>query len=72
MTVFFTAEPVIDYETASRADTGRYARFFHDMLSRGIYLPPSQFEAVFISLAHSQEDIEATILAADKAFQSLK
>jgi len=71
MTIFFTAEPVIDYETASGADTECYARFFHGMLSQGVYLPPSQFEAVFVSLAHGEEDIRATIKAADNAFRSL-
>lgn len=67
LSTFFTAEPVIDYETACRADTGLYARFFHQMLSQGIYLPPSQFEACFVSAAHTQSDIEATINATKKA-----
>ncbi|MFC2003283.1 glutamate-1-semialdehyde 2,1-aminomutase [Chloroflexota bacterium] len=71
LTVFFNKNPVTDYETATKANTQLYARFFHEMLSQGIYLPPSQFEAAFISVAHSDEDIQATVVAADKAFASL-
>ena len=71
LTIFFTKKPVIDYETACQADTELYARFFHQMLSRGIYLPPSQFEAIFISTAHTNEDIQATIRAVNEAFSSL-
>jgi len=61
LTIFFTGEPVTDYETACQADTKLYARFFHQMLSQGIYLPPSQFEAAFVSTAHTGADIEATV-----------
>ncbi len=71
LTAFFTAQPVVDYATACRADTGRYARFFRSMLSQGIYLPPSQFEACFVSAAHSMENVEATIEAVQAAFDSL-
>ncbi len=67
-TVFFTSELVTDYKTAQKANTMLYAQFFHYMLSQGIYFPPSQFEAAFISLAHTEEDIQATIDAAYKAF----
>lgn len=70
-TIFFTGELVIDYETATKADTALYGRFFHQMLSQGIYLPPSQFEAAFVSTAHTDGDIQATIAAVDKAFSSL-
>ena len=70
-TIFFAKDPVTDYETAARADTTLYARFFHQMLSQGVYLPPSQFEAAFVSTAHSDKDIQATISAAEKAFASL-
>ncbi|MCJ7515504.1 MAG: glutamate-1-semialdehyde 2,1-aminomutase [Dehalococcoidia bacterium] len=69
-TVFFATDPVTDYETAARADTKLYARFFHQMLSQGIYLPPSQFEAAFVSTAHTDEDIQSTIDAVEKAFTS--
>jgi glutamate-1-semialdehyde 2,1-aminomutase len=68
---FFTAEPIIDYETACRADTELYARFFHRMLSKGVYLPPSQFEACFVSAVHTLDDVEATIDAVKEALGSL-
>ncbi|MDQ3813146.1 MAG: glutamate-1-semialdehyde 2,1-aminomutase [Armatimonadota bacterium] len=74
-TLFFTSQPVVDYASAKSSDTGAYAAFFHAMLQRGIYLPPSQFEAAFISLAHSADDIDRTIEAAGEALkevQSLK
>jgi len=70
-TVFFCASPVTDYQTASRADATLYARFFHGMLCRGVYLPPSQFEVAFVSSAHTDEDIQATIEAAREAFAGL-
>ena len=63
LTLFFTDCPVTDYESAKRSDTARFARFFHVMLERGIYLPPSQFEAAFVSAAHSEEDIRRTAAA---------
>ncbi len=71
MTVFFTDTPVFDYASAKTADTQRYARYFNEMLQRGVYLAPSQFEAAFVSTAHSDEDIEATIRAAREAFARL-
>lgn len=71
-TVFFQAGPVTDYTSALRSDTQAYARFFHAMLRRGIYLAPSQFESAFISMAHTFEQIDATIAAAEEAFQLLK
>jgi glutamate-1-semialdehyde 2,1-aminomutase len=67
MTLFFAAEPVTDWATASRCDTARFARWFWGMLDRGIYLPCSQFEALFISAAHTEADIDATIAAARKS-----
>ena len=63
-TLFFAAQPVTNYASAKTSDTAFFARFFHAMLERGIYLPPSQFEAAFISLAHSEDDIAATVSAA--------
>jgi glutamate-1-semialdehyde 2,1-aminomutase len=68
MTWFFTPEAVTDYASAKRSDTARFARFFHAMLERGIYLPPSQFEALFVSAVHTPADIEATIQAARDSF----
>jgi glutamate-1-semialdehyde 2,1-aminomutase len=63
-TFFFTDRPVTDWESARRCDTTAFARFFHWMLDRGIYLAPSQFEAGFVSAAHSEEDIRRTVDAA--------
>jgi glutamate-1-semialdehyde 2,1-aminomutase len=64
LTLFFTGRPVRDYAAAKEADPARFAAFFHEMLKRGIFLPPSQFEALFVSAAHSDADIDATIAAA--------
>lgn len=60
LTVFFTASPVTDFESAARADTASFAKFFPRLLAAGIYWPPSPFEAAFVSLAHSDEDIRRT------------
>ncbi|MGB6836802.1 MAG: glutamate-1-semialdehyde 2,1-aminomutase [Dehalococcoidia bacterium] len=68
LTVFFSDGPVTDYASARRADTERYARFFRTMLERGVYLPPSQFEAAFLSLAHGRDELEGTVRAAREAF----
>jgi glutamate-1-semialdehyde 2,1-aminomutase len=70
-TIFFTKDVVTDYETAAKADTTLYANFFHQMLARSMYLPPSQFEVAFVSSAHTDEDIQATVEAAEKALSSL-
>jgi glutamate-1-semialdehyde 2,1-aminomutase len=70
-TVFFTSEPVTDYATAKRSDTEMFKKFFHWMLSQGIYLAPSQFEAAFLSAAHSDEDIRITADAAHQFFQRM-
>ncbi len=67
-TFFFTEVPVTDWESAKRADTERFGRFFRAMLEQGIYIAPSQFEAAFVSAAHTEEDIEKTIAAAREAF----
>lgn len=71
LTLFFTDKPVRDYASAMRSDTRRYSRFFQAMLSKGIYLPPSQFEAWFLSLAHTQEDVALTLAAAQASFRKL-
>lgn len=71
LTSFFTPEPVVDWDSAKRSDTKRYAQFFHHMLEQGIYLAPSQFEAAFLSTAHTSADVERTIKAARMAFKSL-
>jgi glutamate-1-semialdehyde 2,1-aminomutase len=69
ITVFFAAEPVFDAESARRSDRQRFGRFFHAMLEAGVHLPPSQFEAAFLSAAHTEEDVVQTIAAARGAFQ---
>jgi glutamate-1-semialdehyde 2,1-aminomutase len=68
---FFTSGPVVDWNTAKLSDTKRYGQFFHTMLEQGVYLAPSQFEAVFLSTAHSTRDIDYTIKAAATAFKKL-
>jgi len=71
MTAFFTGGPVTDYAGAKRADTARYGRYFRAMLDRGVYLAPSQFEAAFVSLAHTDADIDYTLSAAAAALQEV-
>jgi glutamate-1-semialdehyde 2,1-aminomutase len=71
LTTFFTAQPVRDWPTARQADTARYGRFFRLMLERGVYLAPSQFEAGFLSTAHTPEIIDATLAVAREALAAL-
>jgi glutamate-1-semialdehyde 2,1-aminomutase len=71
MGAFFSPGPVVDWNSAKKCDTKAYAKFFHQMLEGGIYFAPSQFEAAFMSLAHTQQDIERTIKAAHEAFKAL-
>jgi glutamate-1-semialdehyde 2,1-aminomutase len=71
ITVFFCAGPVTDYATAKSSDTKRFGRFFHAMLDRGVYLPPAQFEAAFVSLAHGESEIDQTTAAAAEAFRAV-
>ena len=66
---FFTEGPVVDYQSAKKSDTARYAKFFHNTLKRGSYFAPSQFEAAFVSTAHTVADIEQTIKAVYEAFK---
>src|SRR5580704_3744948 len=70
-TLFFTAQPVRNYSDAKRSDTKRYARFFREMLDRGVFLAPSQFEAAFVSAAHTAEDVTRTIAAARDSLKAL-
>jgi glutamate-1-semialdehyde 2,1-aminomutase len=69
LTVFFNGHEVVDYESARQSDTSRFAEFFRGLLDRGIYWPPSQFEAAFISLAHSDKDIRSTLNAIGDIFR---
>jgi glutamate-1-semialdehyde 2,1-aminomutase len=71
MTLFFSPEPVVDWTTASRCDTQRFARYFWGLIDRGIYMPCSQFEAFFLSTAHTDADIDATIAAAKEVFAQM-
>ncbi|HXX34611.1 MAG TPA: glutamate-1-semialdehyde 2,1-aminomutase [Thermodesulfobacteriota bacterium] len=71
-TLFFTEGPVRDYHTAKISDTKRFAQFFVEMMEQGVYLPPSQFEAWFVSLAHTQKDLDRTIEACDNAFRTIR
>jgi len=70
-TVFFAASPVRNYGDAKRSDTKRYARFFQEMLDRGIFIAPSQYEAAFVSVAHTSEDITRTIAAARDSLKAI-
>ena len=72
LTPFFTDRPVHDYRSAIAADTARYARFFTGMIERGVYPPPSQFEAWFLSAAHTVRDVDRTIAAAKSAMWEVK
>ena len=72
LTVFFSRGPVHDLEDAKKSDLNRFRQFFQGMLAQGIYLPPSQFEAWFISLAHTTADLEKTAEAARKVLGSCR
>ena len=71
MTLFFTEEPVSDYNSAVKSDAALYGKYFHEMLDSGIYLPPAQYEAMFVSMAHSKEDLDRTIEASAAALKKL-
>jgi glutamate-1-semialdehyde 2,1-aminomutase len=71
ITVFFCRGPVNDYASAKTSDTARFGRFFHELLKRGVYLPPAQFEAAFLSLAHGEREIDETLAAAGEAFRAV-
>ncbi|HTP51099.1 MAG TPA: glutamate-1-semialdehyde 2,1-aminomutase [Anaeromyxobacteraceae bacterium] len=72
LTVFFSGEPVTDAASARKCDAKKFGRFFHAMLEGGVYLPPSQFEAAFVSVAHSDDDVDLTVKAARSAFRAAK
>lgn len=71
MGAFFTKEPVVDYASAKQSDTQRYAKYFHRMLHKGVYFAPSQFEAVFLSTAHTSRDLAETLTSAYAVFRAL-
>jgi glutamate-1-semialdehyde 2,1-aminomutase len=71
LTLFFCEQPVRNYDDAKKSDTAKFGRFFQEMLERGIFLPPSQYEALFVSAAHSDADIDRTIAAARESLAAL-
>jgi glutamate-1-semialdehyde 2,1-aminomutase len=70
-TIFFAPSPVKNYTDAKRADTKKYAQYFREMLNRGVFLAPSQFEAAFVSAAHTEKDVEQTINAARETLKTI-
>ncbi|HKV48707.1 MAG TPA: glutamate-1-semialdehyde 2,1-aminomutase [Candidatus Acidoferrales bacterium] len=71
LTIFFSGEPVTDYASAKKSDSAKFARFFQEMLKQSVLLPPSQYEALFVSAAHSDDDIGRTIAAAKQSLNKL-
>ena len=71
LTLFFNEQPVVDWQTAARSDTRQFARYFWGMIERGVYLPCSQYEAMFVSTAHTNDDIAATLSAAGEALREI-
>ncbi|HEX5412691.1 MAG TPA: glutamate-1-semialdehyde 2,1-aminomutase [Terriglobia bacterium] len=72
LTAFFNPGPVTDYASAKKSDSGMFASFFRELLERGVYFPPSQFESLFVSTAHTEEDIEWAIRAAGEALRAAR
>jgi glutamate-1-semialdehyde 2,1-aminomutase len=70
LTLFFNNQRVVDWDTASKSNTQRYSRYFWGLIERGVYMPCSQYEALFISAAHTEADIAATVEAAQLALAS--
>ena len=71
LTLFFNSEPVVDWTTASRSDTRRFADYFWGLIERGVYMPCSQYEALFISAAHNEADIDWTVKAAHEVLAGM-
>ncbi len=71
LTLFFNSQRPTDWDSASKSDTARYAKYFWGLLDRGVYMPCSQYEALFVSAAHTQQDIDDTVAAAAEVFDSL-
>jgi glutamate-1-semialdehyde 2,1-aminomutase len=72
LTIFFSENPVRNYADAKKSDTARFGKFFQEMLKRGFFLPPSQYEALFVSGAHTDSEIDATITAAGESLAALR
>jgi glutamate-1-semialdehyde 2,1-aminomutase len=71
MTLFFNQVDVVDWDTASQSDTARFAKYFWGLLDRGVYMPCSQYEALFVSAAHTEADVDATVAAASEVLTGL-
>jgi glutamate-1-semialdehyde 2,1-aminomutase len=71
MTLFFNPQPVVDWPSADRSDRKRFAQYFWGLIERGVYMPCSQFEALFFSKMHTNEDIDRTIQAASEIFSEM-
>jgi len=71
LTLFFAADPITSYADAKKSDTARFAAFFREMLARGIFLPPSQFEALFVSAVHTRDDVDSTVAAARESLTAI-
>jgi glutamate-1-semialdehyde 2,1-aminomutase len=71
MTLFFADEPVTDWPSARRSDAQRFSRWFWGMMDRGVYFPCSQFEALFVSAAHTEADIDTTVAAAREVLATI-
>ena len=69
--MFFTDSPEFDYPSAKKADTAKFGKFYHSLLDQGVYLPPSQFESAFVSLAHGDAEIDHTLAAVKKALRAV-
>jgi glutamate-1-semialdehyde 2,1-aminomutase len=72
LTLFFTTGPVRNYGDAKKSDTARFGAFFRGMLDRGVLLPPSQFEGLFVSAAHTDDDIDQTLAAARESIHAIR
>ncbi|HET9178240.1 MAG TPA: glutamate-1-semialdehyde 2,1-aminomutase [Terriglobia bacterium] len=72
MTTFFNPGPVTDYSSAKKSDSAMFAGFFRELLERGVYFPPSQFESLFVSTAHTEDDIDFTVRSAAEAFRAIR
>jgi glutamate-1-semialdehyde 2,1-aminomutase len=72
LTIFFADQPVRNYADAKKSDSARFAAFFQEMLNRGIFIAPSQYEALFVSAAHTDADIDRAIAAARESLASMQ
>jgi glutamate-1-semialdehyde 2,1-aminomutase len=71
LTLFFNGEPVTNWDSASKSDTTKFGKFFWGLIERGVYFPCSQYEALFVSAAHTEADIDKTVAAAKEVLAEL-